>query len=326
MTFRCCGRRRGLPSCASARRLHPSERSTAFSWQAWCARRSWRARCCECDRSMSNRPPRLTSSGSSLHGAAACCSQSQMDHAAAGLAALAPGGRARAIALRVGRNADHDMRGSAPGRQLRLQAALDDAHRPLAPALGELARELVCPLRRAIAQPQLRARQPRRDRLRQLAGAEQQGRPLRDGFVTEQPSHLRAVGGTAQMHQVLRTDRLDVLEQQLHPGGELPCQRRGAARELAPGLLDLAEDLGLGHQLALQAAGKAQQESIGIGALETLERRHRWEIHGGRAQSRRAPAAPPRAAGRYRSGIDPGPSSARAQRRGQCVRRANAVR
>ncbi len=74
------------------------------------------------------------------------------------------------------------------------------------------------------------------------------------------------------MPQILRANRLGVLKQQLYPGGELARQRRAALAEDAPGLLDLAEDLGLGDQLALQAAGKAQQKGVGLATGKALQR------------------------------------------------------
>jgi len=41
--------------------------------------------------------------------------------------------------------------------------------------------------------------------------------------------------------------------------------------KLAPGLLDLTENLGLGDQLALQPAGESQQEGVSVRPLEVLE-------------------------------------------------------
>ena len=173
----------------------------------------------------------------------------------------------------IGRNAHDDV-----ARALR-QAASSASQPPSMTrtgrcgiALGQLARQLVRALRGAVPEPQFRAREPGRDRLRQLTGADQQRRAARAALVAQQAAHLRAVGGAAQIAQVLRADRLGILEQQLHPGRELPRERRAALGELAPGLLDLAEDLGLGDQLALQPAGKAQQERIGLVAFEALER------------------------------------------------------
>src|ERR1700691_2424475 len=93
------------------------------------------------------------------------------------IGALAPRGHAGLIGQRIGRYTQHDLMRCAPGLEFSLYTTLDDAHRSLRTALGEFERELACTLGGAVAEPQLRAREPGRDDLCELAGADQQCRP-----------------------------------------------------------------------------------------------------------------------------------------------------
>jgi len=131
------------------------------------------------------------------------------------ICALAPRVHARLIPQRIGRYTDYDLMRCAPGFELSLRTALDDAHRLLRTALGQLECELAGTLGGAVPEPQLRAREPGRHDLGELAGADQQCRSA-VALLAQQPSHLRTIGGTAQSHQILRANLLGIVEQLLH--------------------------------------------------------------------------------------------------------------
>ena len=134
---------------------------------------------------------------------------------------------------------------------------------------GPLGRQQVERARRgAIPDAQFGAGEIRQDSGRELSCADEQRHPV--GMAAEQPPRERAVGGAAEVHDVLAADLLRFLQQPLHPRADAAGGQRMAAFVLAPRLLDLAEDLGLAGDLALEPAGEAQQEAIRLGAAELL--------------------------------------------------------